>query len=48
MVTTTLTNDWLGSRVKTLYITILRKVYADYDWEIYLPNQGGSHYLGKD
>ena len=38
-VTTTLTNDWLGSRLKTLYITILRKVNGENVWEVYYWNK---------
>ena len=32
---TTVTNDWLGSRLKTLYITILRIVNGEKEWQIY-------------
>ena len=42
MVTTTLTNDWLGSRPKTLYITFLWKVNGENEWEIYFRNQSFS------
>ena len=43
MATTTLTNDWLGSRLKTLSIMILRKVDGENEWdEVYFWNQSCS------
>ena len=39
LVTTTLMNDWLGSRLKILHITILWKVDGENNWEIYFENQ---------
>ena len=36
MVTTILTDDLLGSRLKTIFIlTILRKVNGENEWEMY-------------
>ena len=35
MVMTTFTDDWLGSRLKTRYTTIVRKVKGENEWDIY-------------